>query len=138
MPRKRTVLAIAVVLVSALVSAGYPDDHAEETVKRRFQDYMEAWKKNDIETVWEIMSPHLKEGNDNSLTEFRDFVMKQGVRISGYKIGKITIEGETAIVETELQASDFHGNNLGGDWHGCKFINIDEIWYSEGCKLIAQ
>lgn len=97
---------------------------------------MEAWKKYDIEKVWDMMSPRLKHGNDDSLSKYKEFAMKQGVRPFGYKIRKITINDKIAVVEAEMQTSDFYGRNLGSDWEKCKFINIDEVWYLDDCKLI--
>ena len=136
MIKKMRFLAVAALLVIAPIESAISDNSDRENVEKRVRQYMDAWKRNDIEAVWDMMSPRLKRGNDASLTEFRDFTMKHGFHPSGYKIEKITINDDIALVESETQYSDFEENILGSEREELGFIKVDDVWYFDKYRVI--
>ena len=138
MAEKKGRLAISAFIVSVFALASCSSAHTDGAVKRRFQEYMEAWENNDIETVWNMMSPRLKKGNDSSIIKFKSYVVQQGFRPSGYRIIKISIDSKKATVETEIQFSDFNGTKIGSEQEKCGFVLNEDTWYFDDCKPITR
>lgn len=127
-------LALATVLLCSLVAVSCSKPSKAEQVRKAFHAYMDAWEKGDVGSVWGLMSPRLKHGNDNSIEKFERFTKQQGFAPSRYEIGQVIVANKTAQVKTTILFSDSHGHKIGEEREECQFILNGNQWYFDDCK----
>lgn len=117
----------------------YTEAKKKDDVIQRFQEYMEAWRREDFELIWEMMSQKEKHGNDNSIESFKSFVLENGVHPYGYeKIGKVKIDGGVATFEATILYREFSGLYAGKEIEEFQFVFEDGMWRFDDFKTLAD
>ena len=110
---KKYVLAVlaAILLIGAAIWLKYPSKHNKEAVLARAKIYWEATRLNDLYTRYTMEAPvAVGKGLPHQYRKRVAF----GARVAAYKLGEVTINGDTATVQVETEATlpDFQGKTF--------------------------
>jgi len=106
----------------------------EEQVRLRFEQYMAAWERQDVNTVWSLMSPRLKQGNDNNINAFKQSIVSAGFHPAAHKVRSVTVKKGEAIVVADMVFADSTGRSVGSETERCQFVNPDGEWLFDDCQ----
>ncbi|MER8734483.1 hypothetical protein NKH28_32715 [Mesorhizobium sp. M1227] len=123
-------MSFLTILLPFLETAMGSDLRADEaSVVAAFENYASAWKKQDIERVWSLMSPNLKKGNGGSVKIFEDFVKRNGFYPSDFQKIDVSVNDHKATIKAKVIYLDFSGKRIGDDFENIVFVRIDGEWY---------
>ena len=71
--------------------------HAQEesigALKSRLSQYEASWNKRDLGSVWRLMSPRLRRGNEDDLTKFEESVRRSDVWVGSIRVHEVRVSG---------------------------------------------
>ena len=103
-------------------------------VERRFDTYMNAWVKRDIDGIWNAMSPRLKQGNGNSKKVYRKFVEEQNIYFLRYSRRETKMDGSRAYVIADMTITDSAKTEIVEERQRCDLVHHKGSWYIDDCK----
>jgi hypothetical protein len=127
----------------AVAVASAEDKRREDALRERASAYWEAWRVNDLHTVYQ-METAMVEGllTPDQMQQARF----QRLRVVGYKFKDVQIHGDSAemVVETELTLPDLQGKSFTGPPKKDHWTFVNGNWYhgkssktADGAKATA-
>ena len=112
-------------------SQSSPDD-----VRRRVAEYERAWTTRDLKAVWLLMSPRVRQGNDNDEASFEASVRGAGAWLTRVSIQNIKISGELAVVRELVTYSSSSGEKLGNALEESRWVRIRGNWFFDEYRTL--
>ncbi|MEA3061939.1 MAG: hypothetical protein QOJ94_1720 [Sphingomonadales bacterium] len=105
-----------------------------QAVEQRFDAYMNAWLKRDLDDVWKLTSSRVKRGNDNNKSSFRQFAEEQNIYFVSYKKISTEVEGSHARVIADMAMTDSAKTAVMAERQKCDLVLEKGTWYVDDCK----
>lgn len=113
-------------MAAAVAYAG--DQRRDEALRERATAYWEAWRANDLHTVYQMETARVEGKMTPDQMQQARF---QRLRVVGYKFKEFKIDGDSAeiIVETELTMPGLQGKSFGGPPKKDHWTFVQGSWY---------
>lgn len=128
-------LAICLLLAGCSTACGGSDPEA--VLRARIRQYEKSWAAQQFGDVWRMMSPRLRDGNENDQSKFERFVRDSGMMVSQIQPQEIRIAGDRATVRAIVTYRSASGEELGEQIEESQWVLSGGEWLFDDYRLVA-
>ena len=132
------VVVLTIFFLSTIASGCKPVGTEEDKVIARFEQYMSAWRRHDVHSVWLMMSPKLKSGNENNEGNFEKFLNGYDFSPRSHVVRGVIVKNDSAAISAEVKFANRQGVTVGSELEKFNFIRHDGIWYFDGYEALSS
>jgi hypothetical protein len=131
-------VAFAALLVALVCVACAPrETPGVDALRLRLSEYEQSWVKRDLRAVWALMSPRVRQGNDNDPAVFEKQVRDAGLWVSRLEVQAIELKGARAVVREKVTYTSSAGDRVGDEEEDSEWVLLDGQWFLDAYMSVA-
>lgn len=126
----------ALFLALTLISCGC-NQSRESQLSARVAVYESSWVRKDINDVWALMSPRLRQANDNDPAQFEQYMRGVGIWPGRVRVERITMTESGATVRVLATYTDSSGKTVAETREDMRWVLVAGEWFFDNYQTIG-